>query len=676
VTTYRNYTAWSYPMSVGPQNVSEGMMAYDPLGPFLFAYGGQLTQAAGCPQTNETWVRANGTWVEITDSAGLPPTARYLSGIAYDAHDSEIVLFGGNSLGGYMSDTWVYRIQPIVARIVAPRNVSGAPFVATFTANATGGSEVYSYNWSFGDGNYSTRGATVNHTYTRVGNYSIVLNVTDLLGRNGSTNLTVHVVRPLSASAGVSATVGAVPFLVNFTVSASGGYGAYTYNWTFGDGASASGTAVSHTYTVAGNYTAAITVRDQSGESNRTFFLIQVAPRLSVSAETSSTSGIVPFEVNFSAIPAGGNPPYGYQWNFGDGGGASSQVASHVYTVAGTYLASVNLTDRLGHRSEYSTVVHAYAPLSVSPQSNVSTGVAPLPVSLTASSSGGDGLGNFTWNFGDGSSPGYGPDQDHVFSTAKTYTVSVTVSDLNRSTTSSLVITTVDPLTLHLSTLTTSGEVGLSFQFTASLAGGEAPIAVSWNFGDGATAVGGFVQNHTYARAGSYTVRLAASDALAERSSASVVVGVVRALSVAVTDAASSVVLGSSDNLTATIAGGGTPYTLVWSGLPPGCPASPTPSITCTPSAVGSYTITLNVSDQFGVHAAGSIAMVVTAPPAPTLSGSGTSSFPLTLLLLGGVAAAVVVVAAVVLLRRRRNVGASPDESPESVEEVPGDESP
>jgi PKD domain-containing protein len=48
----------------------------------------------------------------------------------------------------------------------------------TFTASATGGASPYNYNWTFGDGASGT-GATVVHTYSKVGPYSVTLTVTD-----------------------------------------------------------------------------------------------------------------------------------------------------------------------------------------------------------------------------------------------------------------------------------------------------------------------------------------------------------------------------------------------------------------------------------------------------------------------------------------------------------------
>jgi PKD repeat protein len=51
---------------------------------------------------------------------------------------------------------------------------------------------VVSYVWNFGDGTNET-GLAVNHTYTRSGNYTVVLTVTDLAGNNGTASIAVTV---------------------------------------------------------------------------------------------------------------------------------------------------------------------------------------------------------------------------------------------------------------------------------------------------------------------------------------------------------------------------------------------------------------------------------------------------------------------------------------------------
>lgn len=65
-----------------------------------------------------------------------------------------------------------------------------------------------------------------------------------------------------------SPTSGTAPLAVNFTANASDPDGYITgYYWNFGDGQTASGASVSHTYQTAGNFTASVTVSDDYGNS-------------------------------------------------------------------------------------------------------------------------------------------------------------------------------------------------------------------------------------------------------------------------------------------------------------------------------------------------------------------------------------------------------------------------
>jgi len=57
---------------------------------------------------------------------------------------------------------------------------------------------------------------------------------------------------------------GSVPLNVDFTANVSGAT-ASKYSWSFGDGTTSTAALPSHTYSAAGNYTAAVTVTDSSG---------------------------------------------------------------------------------------------------------------------------------------------------------------------------------------------------------------------------------------------------------------------------------------------------------------------------------------------------------------------------------------------------------------------------
>ncbi len=75
-------------------------------------------------------------------------------------------------------------------------------------------------------------------------------------------------------------TSGSAPLNVSFDGGASSDFDGsiVAYDWNFGDGATAAGMAMNHTYSVPGSYSARLTVTDNQGGSNSTTAMIQVNP--------------------------------------------------------------------------------------------------------------------------------------------------------------------------------------------------------------------------------------------------------------------------------------------------------------------------------------------------------------------------------------------------------------
>ena len=101
------------------------------------------------------------------------------------------------------------------------------------------------------------------------------------------------------AVASASPTSGVVPLTVSFDGSGSSDADGtiVSYTWYFGDGASASGITVSHTYTTPGGYTARLTVTDNQGTSASLTVVITVNSNVpnapsSLTATAISTSQI------------------------------------------------------------------------------------------------------------------------------------------------------------------------------------------------------------------------------------------------------------------------------------------------------------------------------------------------------------------------------------------------
>ncbi len=140
---------------------------------------------------------------------------------------------------------------------------------------------IVDYRWSFGDGTTAS-GAHVTKRYTSPGTYTVRLTVRDDHGATGIATKTITVGAPANqppvADFSYSPTHPDPGQVVSFDASASHDPDGsiVEYRWSFGDGATASGATVTHSYASAGSYTVELTVRDNSGATDTKTATIQV----------------------------------------------------------------------------------------------------------------------------------------------------------------------------------------------------------------------------------------------------------------------------------------------------------------------------------------------------------------------------------------------------------------
>ncbi|MEK7270477.1 MAG: PKD domain-containing protein [Planctomycetota bacterium] len=155
-------------------------------------------------------------------------------------------------------------------------------------------------------------------------------------------------------------------------------------------------------------------------------------------ASANPTAGIAPLAVSFSgsASTDSDGTIVSYAWVFGDGQTGTGATASHTYASAGTYAATLTVTDDDGATGTngVTIVVSEPPPSNVPPVANASasptTGTAPLAVSFSGSAStDSDGtIVSYAWSFGDGQT-GSGATVSHTYASAGTYTATLTVTD-------------------------------------------------------------------------------------------------------------------------------------------------------------------------------------------------------------------------------------------------------
>jgi PKD repeat protein len=146
--------------------------------------------------------------------------------------------------------------------------VPGAPVAFKVFDSSDPTSTITAYTWNFGDGAVAS-GTAASHTYAAPGSYLVILTVTDSRGETGATSTVVTVDGPPTAAFTITPNPVSAGDSVRFNATGSGhppGVSA-GYAWAFGDGGTASGPVVSHTYASPGSYGVTLIVLDDDGQS-------------------------------------------------------------------------------------------------------------------------------------------------------------------------------------------------------------------------------------------------------------------------------------------------------------------------------------------------------------------------------------------------------------------------
>ncbi|AKB43006.1 PKD domain-containing protein [Methanosarcina vacuolata] len=309
-----------------------------------------------------------------------------------------------------------------VANFSASPTSGKAPLNVKFTDTSTG--TPTSWYWTFGDGSKSYL-QNPTHKYSKAGIYTVNLTVKNAAGRNTVTKTDyIKVVTKPVAEFSASPTSGKAPLKVAFTDTSTGF--PTSWKWNFGDGSTSTQQNPTHKYSIAGNYTVALTVRNAVGSNTVTKDgYIQVIEKPVANFSASPTSGKVPLKVAFTDTSTGS--PTSWKWDFGDGTTSTQQNPTHKYSKVGNYTVKLTATNAAGSnmvtKTDYIKVVtKPVAEFSASPTS----GKAPLKVAFTDKST---GLPDkWKWSFGDGTTSRE-QNPEHQYLQEGKYKVVLTVSN-------------------------------------------------------------------------------------------------------------------------------------------------------------------------------------------------------------------------------------------------------
>jgi len=298
------------------------------------------------------------------------------------------------------------------------------------TASATDpGNDTLTYTWVFDD--MTLTGETPSRDFPDDGAYPFTLTVTDGDGGSDAVSSTIM--------------ASSLPPVVNWMNVGSGEEGAsltmevdatdvpadpLTYQWDFGDGNTATGNPVSHTFADDGDYMVEVTVTDDEGDMTTWTELALVYnrdPEITVGAVPTPDEGVeAAFSATATDVPG---DTLTYEWEFDTAGTSSEQNPTITFPDNGFYWVTLRVSDEDGGMASESfgvDVANVDPVLVSSSVSNTEEGAE-----ATFSAEGGDVDADpltYRWEFGNGDTAD-GSDVSYTWDIPGTYSVRLDIED-------------------------------------------------------------------------------------------------------------------------------------------------------------------------------------------------------------------------------------------------------
>ena len=227
-------------------------------------------------------------------------------------------------------------ITPPLANFTGSPTFGVTPLTVQFNDLSTGSPT--NWNWSFGDGNYSTLQSPP-HIYAYPGLFSVTLNVSNSAGNDSFTrtdyiNVTSTAISPTANFNGTPLS-GVAPLTVQFNDLSTGS--PTNWNWSFGDGNYSTLQSPPHIYAYQGLFSVTLNVSNSEGNDSftRTDYINVTSTAISPTANFNGTplSGIVPLTVQFNDLSTGS--PTNWNWSFGDGNYSNTPESTTYLCISG-----------------------------------------------------------------------------------------------------------------------------------------------------------------------------------------------------------------------------------------------------------------------------------------------------------------------------------------------------
>jgi PKD repeat protein len=383
---------------------------------------------------------------------------------------------------------------------------------------------IVSYTWYFQDDTTGT-GVSPTHAYNKEGFYFVILVVEDNSGATDqdSVVITVHNEYP-DAEAQVDINIGEdhpVTLDAGGSVDTPFDRPTLVYSWNFGDGFTGVGKNPTHAFAKSGLYTVTLTVRDNDWVVDKDEMAVSVEnipPYANAGLDqTANEDSVVTFHASGSTDSISDLSTLKYSWNFGDDSTGSGMAPTHIITKAGTYTATLTVTDDNGAvdiDNMIVTVNNVLPSADAGGDQNVNEDQMVFFSGVGSDTPSDEPLLSYHWDFGDGTE-GFGKNPIHSFTDSGTYTVTLTVTDDDGEMGQDIMVVNVaniGPVVDAGADMEVNEDVTVQFMgYGFDTPSDEQSLTYSWDFGDTNTGSG---QNptHSYTQDGIYTVTLTVTD--------------------------------------------------------------------------------------------------------------------------------------------------------------------
>ena len=279
--------------------------------------------------------------------------------------------------------------------------------------------------------------------------------------------------------------------------------------WNFGDGGTASGDTVTHTFLLPGNYNVTLDVILPSGcvgTIQKNVSILQPVGSFYFNGAYFCNSQ----QVRFDAVVSDADSLF---WDFGDGNilPTFQTTVFHTYALPGLYLPFLTVQSAFGcHNTlpgpDTIRIEKLRAGFSYTQESACGSTV----VNLTDTSYAYFGINSYDWDFGDGST-GSGSNVSHTYTTSGTYNIQLIITGISGCTD-----TIVKPVTITVNSKPVASIIAPGMQcqstavtFNSNIVSADAINLIQWTASNGSSGSGNNF-TVTFAQPGNYTVQLIA----------------------------------------------------------------------------------------------------------------------------------------------------------------------